>query len=87
MTLYAMFGSETVEVQDPEAFVRVVVKAGEAELFILEAGISLRVLEALYVMEQAGLVEQKKGVPTRKLIEGTERILTMLREELREAEK
>jgi len=87
MVLYVLICGEVLEVQDPKAFVRAVVEAGNAVQFILEVDISLWILEALHALEKIGAVKRTRGVPTQKLIEGTERILTMLREELREAEK
>jgi len=87
MTVYVLICGEVVEVKDPKAFVRAVVEAGESAQFLLEIDSSLWILEALHTLEKIGAVKQTRGVPTQNLIEGTERILTMLREELREAEK
>jgi len=82
MTAHVMICGEVLEVQDPKAFVRAVVEAGNAAQFLLEIDIRLCILEALPTLAQIGVVKRTRGVPTQNLLEGTRRIMDLLKREV-----
>jgi len=64
----------------PKEFVEYVKEHGIVRPLIEELESSLELLEGIAELEKLGLVEQTKGYPTATLIDGTRKLLRMLRE-------